>query len=135
MRKRPVKFGSLGRYSSASRCVCVVDERKALGFGIVVDPSAESSRHAHQMLLAEGVLGAGQIAPPSAETASAVAAREISVKNNAINTVIAPLQRVTEIAREVIVLFHDKDTPISPGHDATAQSASFSKRSLGKSVV
>jgi hypothetical protein len=36
--------------------------------------------------------------------------------------------------REVIVLFHAKDAPISSGHDATAQSASFSKRSLGKSV-
>ena len=87
------------------------------------------------MLLVEALIGAGQIAPPTAKTASAVAARKIAVNYDAIDTVIAPLQGVTEIVREVIVLFHAKDAPISSGHDATAQSASFSKRSLGKSVV
>jgi hypothetical protein len=76
-----------------------VNERKAVGFGIEVDPSAESSRHAHQMLLVEGVLGARQIAPPSAETASTVAAGEISVKYNAIDTVIAPPARHRNSAR------------------------------------
>src|SRR6476620_1402622 len=111
-----------------------VDKRQAVGFGIVVDPSAKSSRHAYQMLLVEALIGAGQIAPPTAKTASAVAARKIAVNYDAIDTVIAPLQGVTEIVREVIVLFHAKDAPISSGHDATAQSASFSKRSLGKSV-
>ena len=87
------------------------------------------------MLLVEALIGAGQITPPTAKTASAVAAREIAVKYDAIHTVIASLQRITEILGEVIILFHDKDALISPGHDATAQSASFSKRSLGKSVV
>ena len=41
-----------------------VDKARAVSLAMVVPPPAKSSRHAHQMLLVEGLVGAGQIAPP-----------------------------------------------------------------------
>ena len=88
------------------------------------------ARHSAQPCLCQRRLGI-ELVPPSQQTATGLAHREITAQRNAIHAVIRSLEQLSDIAREIIRCRHESnDTKPAVRRRRT----SFSERSLGKSV-
>ncbi len=113
-----------------------VAERDPAPLGVGVHPAAEAAGHLAQVLLVEGRVRAGQLAPPVAEPAALLPQREVAVEHDAVHTVVAPVQQIRIVVGDLVIVFH-ASILLHRGRGVkllAVRRASFSQRRLGKSL-
>jgi hypothetical protein len=83
-----------------------VKERNPVTPGEGMNPPAEAARHPQQVLLIQGLVGPGQLAPPVAKPAAGLPERVIAGEHDPIWAVVSPLQQLLIVVGKVIVEFH-----------------------------
>jgi hypothetical protein len=84
-----------------------VDQGDTLFLGPGMDTSAEATGQTLQMGFIQGLVGTGQVPPPSAEPAALLTQREVPVEHDSINAVITTVQEPLVVGTEIGNLFHE----------------------------
>jgi len=66
-----------------------VDDGNPAFRAVRVDATAEGARHAVEMVVVEGVVRAGQVAPPAAQATRLLGKNEVAVQHDAVHGVVA----------------------------------------------
>ena len=77
-----------------------------MALGVGMHPTAEAPRHPQQVLLVQGLVGAGQLSPPVPKPASLLPQREVAVEHDPIRAVVSSLQQLLVVVRKIIILIH-----------------------------
>src|SRR5665213_2202438 len=116
-----------------------VHHRNILLFRPGPQATAESSRHAHQVVIVQRLIRTVKSAPPYTQSSAGLAHPEVRVQNHPINAVVTAFEKIavesTQLVRHDLrsVTFFPK-SPQPPAASCPA-GASFSGRSPRKSVA
>jgi hypothetical protein len=136
--KRRVLGQILLRHLVLARARDAVDHRDVVCVGVGVQPPAETSRQALQMLLVQRRVGASQAPPPGAEAPTLLAERNVAVQDDPVDAVVVPVEQILMIGGEIVGFVHggrfyqSRDVSFTAG---LRRRPSFPQRSLGKSVA
>src|SRR5437899_2031255 len=80
--------------------------RQAAAEVIVLDPgaqaTAETPRHAHQVVVIQVLIGTAELTPPHAEAASRLAHGEVGVQDHPIDAIIPTVQKLTVKSAQLV---------------------------------
>lgn len=79
-----------------------------------MNPATETPGHLHQVVQFQGRIRSGQCSPPGTESAPLLATRQVAVEHDAIDAVIAALQKLLVIRRQVIGFVSPEEPPRTP---------------------
>src|SRR5438128_75745 len=116
-----------------------IHHRDLVGLCPGTQTAAESSRHAHQMIVVQLVIGTAQCTPPHAQSSAGLAHREVCVQNHPIDAIITAFEKIAvEGAQLVRHCFRSVTaTCLSPQPltESCPAGATISRRSPRKSVA
>ena len=73
-----------------------VDHGDLIFFGPSSQTTAESPRHAHQMIVVQVVIGTVQRTPPGAQASARLPQREVCVQDHTIDAIITAFEKIAE---------------------------------------
>jgi hypothetical protein len=105
-----------------------------VSFGEGMKATAEAACHAYQMSIVQlGVGAVPQSAPPSPKAAGGVAKRVVGIQHDAIHTGVTAFNQISVVGTQ-FVRHERENTGTTPTFSTAPAGATFSERSLGKSV-
>src|SRR5215510_3849953 len=111
-----------------------VDDRYTMSFSITTHPTAESSRHPHQVCVVQFLFrSVVQPPPPESKAARRVAQSKVGVQNNTVHAIVAAIEIIAVIVAEFIGI-HGCYSTTAQLRSSTARRAIFSEHRLRKSV-
>jgi len=100
-----------------------------------VNAAAKPARHLPQVLLIQRLIGPCKLSPPGAERSALLSQWEVAVEHDAVDAIIEAVQQICMICGEVVWRAHGANLTRTIDTAVLRRRTSFSKRSLGKSVV
>src|SRR5438552_15112773 len=79
-----------------------VDDGHVVGFGPGAQATAETPRHAHQVVVIQVLIGTAELTPPHAEAASRLAHGEVGVQDHPIDAIIPTVQKLTVKSAQLV---------------------------------
>src|SRR5450759_3857559 len=116
-----------------------VHYRDAIGFSPGPQAPAEPSRHAHEMIVIQILIGTVQGTPPSAKASPGLTHSEVGVQHDTIHAIITVLEKIavqgTQLVRPAFRSITRARPFPQPLPESCPAGATFSERSLRKSVA